>query len=421
MIQKFRVKNCLSIRDEQVLDFVATSDDTSEDLMIVTKNNVRLSKLGLVYGANASGKSNILFALAALVRFMGSLYDPETTSAIPTPFLLDSESRLQPTEMGLTFYIDETRYEYSLTIQDSVVLNEELFRFPMGRASLVFRRMWNKETESSDIVFGSTLKLTAKQKYTLTGITRPNASVIGTYIRNNIDRIDVFEELRNYFRSRMLPLLTRSTDIEKFSNRLVKIIPKLKDFILKVLSLADFNISDFIIEEEKTEIPEDLWNEIQHISDYLDEMPQRTYTEEKLFFEHKSFDYSQQLPKGAESVGTNRMYGLATYLFLLTNLKSVMLADEIESSLHYDLLRYLISLFLLNSKESQIICTTHSLLLLDEPFIRRDSIHICRKDSAGATEVVRASEFGLRKGVSILNAYREGKLGGVPNLGGLIL
>ena len=120
-------------------------------------------------------------------------------------------------------------------------------------------------------------------------------------------------------------------------------------------------------------------------------------------------------------MGTNRMYGMATYLFLLTNLKSVMLADEIESSLHYDLLRYFISLFLLNTKESQIICTTHSLLLLDEPFVRRDSIHICRKDSAGATEVVRASEFGLRKGVSILNAYREGKLGGVPNLGGLVL
>ena len=98
-----------------------------------------------------------------------------------------------------------------------------------------------------------------------------------------------------------------------------------------------------------------------------------------------------------------------------------MLSDEIEASLHYDLVRYYIMLFLFNSDDSQMICTTHSLLLLDEPFVRRDCINICRKDKAGATEVVRACEFGLRKDVSILTAYREGKLGGVPNLGGMTL
>lgn len=209
--------------------------------------------------------------------------------------------------------------------------------------------------------------------------------------------------------------------MQSFSNSIIKQNPRAKDFIVNVLSQADFNISDVIIKEEKAEIPEEIWNEVQKLSDLFDHAPERTYTEDQLFFRHSSALYSQVLSENVESLGTNRMYGLATYLLFLTKFNTAMIADEIESSLHYDLLSYFIRLFLMNSGESQIICSTHSLLLLDEPFVRRDSIHICSKDSTGATDVVRASEFGLRKNVSILKAYREGKLGGTPRLGGLIL
>lgn len=421
MIQKFRVKNCLSIRNEQVLNFVASSDDTAEDYMVVNKNNIRLLKVGLIYGANASGKSNLLLALGWLIRFMGGWFDPRRNDIMQPPFLMNEDSRLQPTEMELTFYIGDVRYEYTLVIKENIVLTENLTRYPVGRPSLVYNRSWNESTRSSEIMFGSTLKLTAKQKNTITGVTVPHTSVLAAYINNNIDRNDVFEDLKKYLRRQILPIATANSNLEKFCNLLLKIIPNLKEFIIKVLSQADFNISDLTIKEEKTELPEDVWKELQNLSDYIDNPPERTLTEDMLFFEHSVFNFKQELPKDLESAGTNRMYGLSAILYLLMRSSSVMLFDEIETSLHYDLLKYFISLFLLNSEDSQLICTTHSLLLLDEPFVRRDSINICSKDSTGATEVVRASEFGLRKDVSILSAYREGKLGGIPNLGSMIL
>lgn len=419
MIQIFKVRNCLSIRDEQTLNFVATGDDTCEDFAVVKKNNVRLLKLGLIYGANASGKSNIIFALGWLIRFMGGIY--KEPQAMHAPFLLDEDSRNRPTAMELVFYIGDIRYEYALEMADNIVLSEKLTRYPLGRPAVIFQRLWNDDTRSSEITFGSTLKLTAKQKYTLTGITKPNASVIATYILNNVDRNEVFDEVKIYLRRQILPMFARSSELELFANKLIKGIPQVKDFIIKILSQADFNISDVLIEEEKTEIPEEVWKELQHLSDYLEDTPQRIYTEDRLSFEHTALKHSERLPFGVESTGTGRMYGLAAYLFLLLKSQSVMLSDEIESSLHFDLLRYFVALFLMNSDESQMICSTHSLLLLDESFVRRDNIHICRKDSMGATEVVRASEFGLRKNTSILNAYREGKLGGIPRVGGLML
>ena len=417
MIQKFSVKNCLSIRDEQVLDFVAASDDTYEDIMTVRKNNTRILKIGFIYGANASGKTNIILALAWLVKFLAGRSEKNMFA----PFLLDDTSRDLPTEMALTFFVGDIRYDYSLTIQDETVLSEVMYRYPAGRRALVFDRVWNVETQSSEINFGVGLKLNAKQKYTLIGLTQPYSSVLGTYINNNIECNEILDELQYYFRKQNLPLLTREANVEDFTNEMLKKSPAIKDFILKILSQADFNISDILVKEEKTELPEEIWKQLQSMSEFFEGTPQRSFTENRLFYEHTTASHKEVLAYGAESIGTNRFYGMATYLFLLSNFSCQMYADEIEASLHYDLLRYFISLFLMNSSDSQLICSTHSLLLLDEPFVRRDCIHICRKDSYAATEVVRASEFGLRKDVSILRAYREGKLGGLPRLGGLVL
>ena len=423
MIQKFSVKNCLSIRDEEVLSFVANSDDTSEDIMVVNKGNTRLLKLGLIYGANASGKSNILFALNWLVRFTGGAYNPNVQEGIQflPPFLLDEVSRTQPSEMNLIFFIGEVRYDYSLVVKDNTILLEELTRYPSGRPALVFKRGWNEYTKSSEISFGTTLKLTAKQKTMLTALAAPRVSVIAAYINNNVDRHEVFDELKHYFRQRILPTAVASTDVERFSNGMIRLIPDLKEFIIKILSLADFNISDLVIKEEKTELPDEVWTELESLSGYFDEIPDRNFTEDRLYFEHTALNFKEFLVNTLESAGTNRIYGLATYLYFLIKTNGIMLSDELESSLHYDLLRYFVTLFLLNSDEGQLICTTHSILLLDEPFVRRDCIHLCRKDATGATGVVRVSDFGLRKDVSILSAYRAGKLGGIPNLGGLML
>lgn len=197
MIKNFKIENCLSVRDEQELDFVATGDNTYEDFTIVKKGNTRLSKLGLIYGANASGKTNIVFALGWLVRFINGRFKDKEHSLMCAPFLLDEDSRTRPSRMSLSFYIDDTLYDYSMSILENVVQTEKMVRYPSGRASLVFDRKWNDETKSYDITFGPSLKLSTKQGYILTGLARPNASVIAAYINNNVDHNEVFEALKN--------------------------------------------------------------------------------------------------------------------------------------------------------------------------------------------------------------------------------
>ena len=107
--------------------------------------------------------------------------------------------------------------------------------------------------------------------------------------------------------------------------------------------------------------------------------------------------------------------------FLLIKQNQILLCDELESSLHYDLFTHIIKTFLVNSERGQLIFSTHSLMLLDEDFIRRDMVYFTNKNEAGATEIYRAKDFGLHKDVSILNAYRGGKLGAKPNLGSFFI
>ena len=112
---------------------------------------------------------------------------------------------------------------------------------------------------------------------------------------------------------------------------------------------------------------------------------------------------------------------MAVILYYLVKYNTILIADELETSLHYDLLVYFIKMFLINSKRGQLIFSTHSLMLLDEPIIRRDMIFFSEKNASGATEIFKAKAFGLHKDVSILNAYRAGKLGAKPEVGSVFL
>ena len=115
------------------------------------------------------------------------------------------------------------------------------------------------------------------------------------------------------------------------------------------------------------------------------------------------------------------MYGLSALMYILTKSNQILVCDELESSLHYDLFTHIIKTFLVNSERGQLIFATHNLLLLDEEYIRRDMVHFASKNEAGTTQVYRAKDFGLHKEVSILNAYRAGKLGAKPQLGSIFI
>ena len=141
-------------------------------------------------------------------------------------------------------------------------------------------------------------------------------------------------------------------------------------------------------------------------------------TNTELTFTHKAGDDLYDLPEKYESNGTMRFLGMAVILNFLLKENQFVIIDEVETSIHYELLAYFIKVFLANSNgTSQLLLTTHDINLLNEGFIRRDTIWFTDKDELGETKVFRLSSLGLHKNLSPYNAYRQGKLVKLPFLG----
>ena len=287
MILQFKVKNFLSIREEQMLDFTASADKTYEDYAVVKIKGVRISKLGIIYGPNASGKSNLLKALAWFIFNLAA-----SRSKIPgagtglTPFMMDEESRNQRSSFELIFYVGDIRYEYTVALDSQKIYKEELYFYPNNRRALFYERTWNEEKGNSSITFGPLLKLSATQKLFIESNCISNATVLAK--NANVEKNVELDKLFGYFESEFLPMLEKNDNLNQSANKVVKLDAESKDFICKMLEKADFNISDLFIKEKKDE------------------------ASEELFFTHKTPFYTGNLSNRVESEGTNRMYGLET-------------------------------------------------------------------------------------------------------------
>ena len=415
MILQFKVKNFLSIRDEQTLDFTASTDNTYEEFAVVKIKNVRISKLGVIYGPNASGKSNILKALFWLFMFATNEdFRKQSLGTGLVPFKMDKDSRNEHSFMSLIFYIGDSRYEYSIELDSERIYHEEMYYYPNSRKALVYERTWNPEKKSSSVTFGPLLKLTATQKLFIESNCVANATVLSTYQNSNVDRNGMLDDILEYMKTHILAALNARTDITSFANDMMKNMKEIKPFIRDMLVQADFNITDMYLKEDNNEQSIMMSKNMDNDDLLFDPKPL-----DDLYFTHQTPFYTGDMNDTEESEGTLRMYGLSALLFLLIKQNQILLGDEMENSLHYDLFTHFIKTFLVNSERGQLIFSTHSLMLLDEEFIRRDMVYFTNKNEAGATEIYRAKDFGLHKDVSILNAYRAGKLGAKPNLGSI--
>ena len=139
---------------------------------------------------------------------------------------------------------------------------------------------------------------------------------------------------------------------------------------------------------------------------------------EQFVFSHTTPKGAYKLPEQLESAGTLQMLALSVLLYKVLHQESIIVIDEIESSLHYELLSYFLRAFLASSEvASQMLLTTHDLNLLNEDFVRRDTVWFTQKDENAATKLTRLSDYGLHKNISPYNAYKQNKLAPLPFLG----
>lgn len=418
MIANFSVSNYRSIREEQSISFLTTPDKTNRELLSVeVAKNVYVNKLAIFFGANASGKSNILQALEALFLIMCSpANDKKTPIRQYCPFKLDKTS---PTKMGIEFYIDGKRFWYDVKFNKDFIEEESLYYVPSRSRALFYSRVYTGNDSQPLIEFGNTLKFSHKTKESFRESTFNNHSVLSTIAKLSLKEEDAIElkTLYNWVMNHVhningdSPLRYYVTELNRINSDLRK-----KEFYLNLLSKADFNITGFKLVDNKSNLPKEIVAEILNDRDMPEE--QRVALLNNIVFTNHSDSGDFEIPLEYQSDGTRRFIELLEALYDLVTDNHIYFLDELGNRMHYDLIVYYILLFLYNSETSQVFFTSQSILLLDEDFIRRDIVYLTEKNpDSASTTYVRVSDLGLHKNISLYNAYRIGRLGSKPELG----
>lgn len=424
MIAEFKIRNFYSLRDEQTLSFIPTNDDTSRDIYTEeVADGVSLLKIGFIYGSNASGKTNILKALDFFSQFMVNDGLNKGDEIGVVPFLLDDVSDKERTQFEMSFYLNREKYKLNLVLDNKVIYEETLQVYSSVQPTLLYKRTYNHEKDATDIVFGGKVGLVKKSREAIEGNSFNKRTVIAAFGKSNVEKSRL-NLVYDFFSQRIAPIMYPQSSLMGFTKRRMTRDRngRLKRFILHFLKASDFNISDIAIREEEVNITPEMELVIKNTS----VMPEKAKEEilnkgtlhsDEMFFVHHTSNGDKELDEELESRGTKRYMGLATILYDLLVHGVILPIDEIESSIHYELLSYFIKVFLVNSKRSgQLIISTHDINLLDEDYIRRDVIWFTDKNDCGETQLIRLSSLGLHKTLSVYNAYRQEKLVNLPFL-----
>ena len=422
MIRDFWVKNYLSIRDKQELSFVAKGP--SSELVTEVADGVFLYKLGILYGSNASGKSNMLIAMNEVFRL---LVMPKSDATVGIggciPFVLTKD---EPTEMHVSFYADGTRYDYDVKFNGKHILSEALYYYPNKSKSLFYERSFVGENVQTDIKFGASLKLQVKTQESIRENTLNNHSVLSVCRKAALkEDIAPFNTLHAWIMSNYHDV---DGDVEKGLVEILKDAysnPKKHKFYNTMLQKADLNILEYRPVVEDRIVPNDFRERIQkeNIPEEMKDVLLKSTTDSITFMNHS--DYGDfDIPLRWQSKGTQKYIRILDALYDMITSPHVYYLDELGEDLHNDLLYYYLNVFIFNSDKSQLVITSQETTLLSQDMINenRGVVWFVEKNKETASsEYARGDSFGLHKNLSLYNSYRIGRLGAKPELGSIFI
>lgn len=414
MLVEFRVKNFRSLRDEQVLSLVASKDKTLQDTHTqVTGVGAAptLVRSAVVYGANASGKSNLIKALQymrSVVTGSATAIQPGQTFAVQ-PFRLDTDSATQASEFEITLLLDGVRYQYGFALTAQRIVREHLLVYKAFKPQRWFVRHFDTDTGQDVYDFGPGLK---GPKNLWEGATRPNALFLSMAVQLNS------EAMRPVFDGFMhrLVIFNEQTPLNpQASIQMLKQTHRRQD-ICNFLVAADISIADIDVETRK--VP----GQTAHLDLVAGQTDMRSedMEEHRLRFHHVTEHGQAVFDWMDESNGTRNLLFLAGPVLDILSKGLTLVIDELDTSLHTLLVRELVRLFHrpeINASGAQLIFTTHDTSLLDAPdLFRRDQVWLVEKDREQASALVSLSEFSPRKNEALERGYLMGRYGGVPFL-----
>lgn len=425
MIQEIKIKNFRSFKDEVTFSFEASNDKFAEDSQVVQINeNTRLLRFAIVYGYNASGKSNLLDVFEFLYDFW--FYKPKDmdvkTGTIP--FKLDKSSPIEPTRIELIFYVEDTKYSYLLELDEHQVYLEKLSYYKSVQPTKLFER--RLENGQSVIDFNLKISNIVKEKITVECLKNMSFFAARKQANASIPEIDA---AMAWMTNKVHQTISPSTNLTKYAQRMTSKDNELIAYILDFLREADFNITNFKTDAINQPYPKEVV-EMVLSSDKLSEEEKeiikqvpfkkdfRTDFEHTVENERGVEAYTLTSDYGEESRGTLRTLGIETALYSIMKENAFVAIDEIETSFHPKLLEKILFEYLRTHSRSQLLITTHNDGLLDlvDDLIRKDSIWFTEKKKSGVTDLYKLTDFrGINRLSSIREAYRNKRFGATMN------
>lgn len=387
MILELKIQNFLSFKDEVIFSFEATSDTTLDDYYVVKqKDGTRILKMTMVYGANASGKSNLIKAFEFIIDFVHKKPDQRQSDTPFVPYMFDA-CKEEAGRFELLFYVQNKKYKYELTIDEKTVYEEKLSFYPSTQPAVIFSREYDAESNVSIVKFGSKIKISEQAKEAIQLQTLNDTSVFAarTHVNVAIPELDL---VNNWFKEQYLSFIDPYMDLTRFSDNAIKNSAEIKKHTLQFLKEADFNITDVIFKDKIRQVPESFLKMLD-TAPISDEEKSKIKKEKTFHFEETIFTHKivlggkeefHSLSEERQSKGTIRFYGLSAPFFHAIENNAFLPIDKIGSALHPLLVIHFLKEFLQKSKQAQLLFTTHNLSILNEKdILRKDAIQIYRR------------------------------------------
>lgn len=435
MLVDFTLRNFLSFKEEVTLSMLAAKSVKEHDVcdpnescnvIAVPGTDAKLLKVAAIYGANGSGKSNLLSAMSF---FKTMVLDSFRNDAIlrrvnELVYQFSVESKEEPSSFEMIFLVEDKRYRYGFEIHNESIESEWLFVKPLesSRESYCFRR------EKKNISVNSK---TYRGAGGVASKTRHNALFISTCAQFNVEVSMIIKE---WFRKRFNILSGLDDDTLHFTATQYLHDAEMRKRIVEFIKIIDLGINDITIKESDAD---GMTESVNHFSGAISQNPNIFNTDLtgnkkiEILTEHKRYDHGKLkdmlfTPFGIESLGTKKIFSLLGPWFDTILQGGTLLIDEFGASLHTKLSIELIKIFQSSlNKRAQLIITTHDTNLLRGELLRRDQIWFTEKNEFGATDLYSLVEYKVNQAASVRNDatfnkdYLLGKYGAIPYFGNI--
>jgi len=417
MLIEFHAANYRSIKGAQKLSMVAAKDTSCEEANCVPSGipNISLVRTAVLYGPNASGKSNLISAL----QFMQKMVE---TSAIGiregqtlniAPFRFDPITNKESSEFEVTFIENKIRYQYGFVVNSARIIKEWLLVYVKQKPQCWFQRDYDSEKNKYLWDFGSHLVGGKNQHHLWSESTRANALFLSTAVNLNSEQL---RPIFNWFVNKLVIVGSNSQPLPLYTMECIKNELD-KPQIIKFLQAADLGITDVQIKMQKTR---QVQLRFEQGFTAIESVPEKDTPTATFFHQSKKQNNTVGFSIEEESHGTQKLFAYAGPILDILKHGKILVVDELDSSLHPKMVSFLVNLIQnadLNKKNPQLIFTTHNTYLLNTDFFRRDQIWFMEKDDEQASHLYPLTDFSPRKGEALEKGYLIGRYGALPYLG----